>query len=787
MAGMFNSFLAGRPLVASRCYKRAFSSARTRGYLFRPIPSIQTRHIFSFPTIRRVAETDGGKRSQDLDDGSRPMIELVHALHQRSRPPSQFALASGFMTFIDKRLDQGMVTKSQAEFLLHTFQHLLLTPYPKSTGTVRAFLELENFEFTLGTLARAKLYPDAIPLVQDLARSIFHRISIRLDNAPELGEQRVLESLQSCVAVLSSTGAATEALQLMLGWRSIVSSSGALLPWVNIMKGFAREGRQSKIPGIIQQMENWGITLDRGSQEEILLLLAEENCISALEVVYGLPIQPTTTASVCVLKAALWNSKPQWAAQIATALPAYPTPETRDALLLLSIARGDSIDSIHQQLDDMASKNPEIRSTMTIDTLNTLIEYAIMVNRTDLGEQGTQIAQAWGLTPDSQTYLLPLRSQIESGDINEAVALFQKLDTELEIDKSDILILNKLIKQLCLAEYSLIDFDTVNSLVDRLLEADGHFEPDTLGILCKSLLYCGDLEGVSTLLRPIIDRYGPEELSKIRKGFIQYIRDMDQPTDSAWEVYELLNLAFQTTSVAARTRIMNAFFKRQRSDLACLVFGHMRQKGQVDSRPSAHTYAQCFKGIAEAADADGLHLVHNMLKLDLEVTPKTKVLNGLMLAYASCGMADKSMAFFRDILHSVEGPSEQTLVVFFRACESYHSGIVEANKMMEKVRSLDILITESVYNAYVGALGGHCELELAAEAIKTMESKIGLAPTTLTLGNLYNALPTQFWKDQAEEWAKATYPELWVELEKSGRTEDEDGLQHLNIDRSIQI
>jgi hypothetical protein len=56
------------------------------------------------------------------------------------------------------------------------------------------------------------------------------------------------------------------------------------------------------------------------------------------------------------------------------------------------------------------------------------------------------------------------------------------------------------------------------------------------------------------------------------------------------------------------------------------------------------------------------------------------------------------------------------------------------------------------------------------------------------LGTLYNAIPYPYWKDQAEEWMRTVYPDLFAELEKTGRTpsDDESG-QNFNIDRSIDI
>ncbi|EEQ31795.1 conserved hypothetical protein [Microsporum canis CBS 113480] len=754
MAGMFNSFLTNKPFVASRCYRHFIFSTRSHARPFRPILSVQRRQIFGFPTIRRVTETGTGKYNDSSDHGSKAMVQLVHALEQQSRPPPPFILATGFMRFIDKRLGQDTLTRYQAELLIRTFQHLLSVPSKDPQGSLREFLELENFEHTLIALSGAKFSPDAAELVNDLARSIMGQIRRVRQGNFELSQEPDLEVFISYITILSSTGFSADALKLTISyWKSMPVLGNELSPWVDIMKGFSKEARRleaeksipSKVTMVLKEMERCGITLGTELQEQIISMLGEGDYFHAIKTVAGLPVERSTTANIHLLKFALRHSMYSWAATIASSLPPYPTPEIRDALLLFSLLRGRSLDSICKQLDEMTAKNPEIRATMTIDTINTIIEYANLNKQADVTNQAIQIAQTWGLTPNPRTYLLQIHSLVNSGQIKDAAELFQNLAPEVEFNLSDVDFLNTFIKQLCLLE-----------------------------------------KGVSTLLRPIIDNYDPLELQKIRLPFLDYIKDMSQSVDSAWEAYELLNLAMPTTPVSTRTIIMNVFFDRQRSDLASLVFGHMRQKGDPNIRPTSYTYARCFQGIAKAADSDSLHLVHNMLKLDLQVAPTTKIRNSLMLAYAACGIADQAMGIFRDILHSEEGPSERTLIIFFRVCESYDNGLEEATKMMEKLKSLDILINDEVYNAYIGALGAHCELELATQAIKAMESQTGSAPTILTLVNLYNSIPYQYWKDQAEEWAQVTYPKLWKTIEQSGRTKDEDGLQHLNIDRSVK-
>jgi hypothetical protein len=595
---------------------------------------------------------------------------------------------------------------------------------------------MESFENTLAVLAQAEWEPDAQELINQFAVSIFRQISSRLERLTPPYEAPSLEALRSYTTVLSLSGSPAEALDMVeIYWTSVLHPTG-VIPWMDVIRGFAKEGREDSIRMVMEKMERCGAILDQSGHEAMTLMLAKENHVRALQTVYERKIandlKPTMAATEAAMKAAIWNSMSAWARRLFESLPHDPTPETRDIILLWAAAQGEKPDQLDQRLEDMASKYPEIRLTLTIATINTLVEYAVTCQRQDSVESYVSLAHKWGLQPDTQTYILQMDSRMQAGDIRGAIALFQEFESECLTEEMDVLLLNKLVTNLCYAKHVEVDHDTILLLVDRLIERKGRFAPETLGALCYTLLYRRDLQGISDLLRPLIDSYSTQEISRIRGGFIQYISDMKESAENAWEAYELLNLAFPATPVRIRTNIMTVFFKRNRCDLACLVFGHMRQKENADHRPTANTYAMCFHGIAGAADADSLQLVHNMLKLDVEVGLSTRVLNGLMLAYAACGMPDQAMDFFREILHSEEGPSEQTLTIFFRVCESYHNGVEEAGKMMEKLKSLDIRINSEIYTAYIGALAGHCELERAAEAIRTMESRIGHPPTSFT-------------------------------------------------------
>ncbi|EER24001.1 pentatricopeptide repeat containing protein [Coccidioides posadasii C735 delta SOWgp] len=788
--GVFQAIVENRPYVHSQCSRQLTLLLSSRQPRRCPFLITQSRTAFSLPFLPRA---DNVTKSQLTDNGAKQMMELVNALEQKTLPPPPFILAKAFMAFIQERGESmAVLTQNQVRFLLQTFQHLVNEyPYKGARGSVRTVLGLESLENTMFVLAQAGCEPDAVELLNKLAKAIYIQISHRNERAesPHLEPTPVI--LRSYVSILASTGSPLEALNIVeTYWETVLSPEG-IIPWLDIISGLAKEGKESEIPVVMGKMDRCGVVLDPNSHEEMVKLLAAENNVDALRKLFELELpnglQPTATSTAFAIATAVRNSMVDWASQLSESFPAYPTPESRDAMLLLAAAKSEGAENIQKILDSMSARNPEIKTSMTIATFNPLLEHANMTNRLDLVDEYAELARKWGLQADAQTYMLMMDSKLREGDLDGAIALFANVDPEGLAEQTDVVMLNRILRQLCSTQYVDVDYDTILSFVDRLIEARGRFEAETLGALCQVLLSRHELESISGLLRPVIDQYNADELSTISESFVKYISDQNQSTEDAWEAYELLNMAFPNTSVRIRTDIMTQFFERGRSDLACLVFGHMRQKERGPRRPTSHTYAMCLQGISRAADSQGLHLVHNMLKLDLEVGLTTKVLNGLMLAYAACGMPEKAMGFFREILHSEEGPSEQTLMIFFRVCETYHSGVEEATKMLDKLKSLDVRIDRGIYNAYIGALAGHCQVEKATEAIQAMESKIGAGPSTQTLGTLYNAIPFQYWKDQVEEWAQATYPGLWEELEQRGRHEDEEGLKSFDINRNIDV
>ncbi|KAI5309267.1 hypothetical protein KEM55_003653 [Ascosphaera atra] len=351
----------------------------------------------------------------------------------------------------------------------------------------------------------------------------------------------------------------------------------------------------------------------------------------------------------------------------------------------------------------------------------------------------------------------------------------------------DDVLLNKLIQGLCNARDQSFDFDVTLDVVDELFESKVRFMPATVAALCATMLRRHDVEGVSDLLDQLLSTFGAHDKAKIREPLLAFINDATQPVGEAWDVYELVNNLFPDTPVAQRTQIMQTFFRRGYAHQATLVFGHMRAKNLGEQRPTATTYTECLLGIAGARDEGALGMVHNMLKMDLEIKLDTRLLNALMFAYTCCGEPGTALEQFKQILHSEEGPSEATILVFFRTCEIYDEGAGEARRMMLNLRSLEIPVGRKMYEAFMAALMGNGDMHGAIDAVRSMEAQVGERPDAVTLATLYNVAPFQMVKKQIEDWCQSTYPDLWSQVGKLGYETDMFGTKTYKIDRGIEI
>ncbi|EEH18932.1 hypothetical protein PABG_01251 [Paracoccidioides brasiliensis Pb03] len=775
----FRTIVVNRPWTHLRCRRRLGLFAAARTAQCQSLYNIQRRYLFSFPSVTQAVSQQETKKGHSADHGAKRMMELVEALEQKSRPPPPDIIARALSSFIQQRLENPMtLTTNQVRFLQKALHYLNgATREEQFTHLAPDITQLIDI---LKAISQSEWEADAQDDVRILARLAYGKICSRVAREPGNTGHPSAEAMYPYLYILASTGKSGEALRLIEGhWENVFVNEGTL-PWITVAKGSLKEEDkgESMILNVLEKMTSRGIRLDQESHEILTLAAAKEGNGKAARSVYEWSlthsVEPTLAATIAVANATIWDGSAEWASRLLKLLRQSPTPEIRDAVLLLAVKEGGGAADVEKELTDLRVMNPELQFSLTISTFNKILVYLVTkCERSDV-EDFVALAEAWGLEQDTTTGMLRVTARLRNGDIDGAMYLFEELDSTELTEGDNLPLWNGIVRYLCSAAKDEPDDKTVLAFLDRLLELDGQFEPATLEALCQMLLSRHDIEGIADLLKPFASTYSIPGISQVLKPFSYFIADQNQPTDTAWKVHELLTSLIPYAPVGFWTKSMLDFFKRDRPDLACLAFGHIRKKTAPCDRPTSSTYALCLSGIAKAGYSEGLFLIHNMLKLDLEIAITTPLLDSLVLAYDACGEPEKAMEFFREILHSEEGPSENSLAYFFRLCGNFRHGLDEADQMFRKLKSLDVPLNRMAYTNYIRTLALHGELERAADTINAMYSETENHPTEYTIGILYNSLPTQKWRDQAESWARVTYPHLWTELEKKPTITDED-------------
>ncbi|KAL4801416.1 hypothetical protein BDV18DRAFT_149399 [Aspergillus unguis] len=774
---VFRAILNNEPLISSQCRNRCFhtfQSARPRRIVYGP-SSVQRRALFAF---NFGSPSTPPESTLPSEVGLKEMTELFTSIRNHDRLPELDVLGKAYYDFFETRAEEpGTITQFQGQLLNTTWHHLQTHEAELRAEEWHRVLSDESLGNVLYVLSKADCLPEARGHILALSRSVF----LALCTNPRFGKAKLDRlALATYIEIQALHGDPDEAMRALEKFWKIIRTTRPS-PWLSVLKGFAIGGSREDIIRIVKKIGKYNVSFDPDSQEELIHFLIGQNIFNAVKVVYDCSLsgnsEPNLSTKAAVIKFALSKSDSTLAQSVFESVGFEAIPETINIRLLWEATQGKDATQISEVVQSLTTKELDLGQSISISCVNDLVEYANSINNPTLALGYLELASVWDLVPDALTQSLHLESLIQIGNVDEVLKFSATMD-DLDTTRPETLpLMNKLITMLCLSKPDDALYDRISSLLDPILQDNIRLEAETLAALTHMLLYRHDLEAISELLRPNLGSYPSDGRTKVRKPLIDFILDLSQDSEPAWEAYMLLQLAFPKTSVSTRSTIMMSFFQRKRSDLAFLVFGHMRQAEDSARRPKAETYARCFRGFAHTQDAKHLELVHNMLKLDTDVNLSTNVLNWLMFAYAECDNPEKSMQIFREILQSKEGPTHHTILFFFRTCEKHQNGTYEAMKMLDKLKRLEVPPGRELYTAYVEALAAQCESDLATQALDAMEEVTGHAPDATSIGYLYNAIPYQLWKDEVEKWAKDKYPELWAQLEGFGRQEHEEGLQ----------
>jgi len=414
-----------------------------------------------------------------------------------------------------------------------------------------------------------------------------------------------------------------------------------------------------------------------------------------------------------------------------------------------------------------------------------LVELCMSKNDPYSAERYIVLGEKRGIVPNERTFSLQMQYRISVGDIDGARVAYFNLQGSFSGATESVAVINQLIQVLCASKQH--HFDDLMAMVDDLHERKADFAPETVAALTLLHLRRGEIHDAMDLLHLHSVQYSSVQRKIIQKALLSFILDGETSTADAWDGYQILRNVFQETPRDDRIPIMNEFFARNRSDMACHVFFHMRNHVIEAIAANRDVYASAFTGFARCADAESLELAHNQLKIDLNVNMDTKLRNSLMLAYAATGENKKALQFWREICESKEGPSYNSIAIAFRTCEGIHLGAEHAKSIWKRLKEQDVEIDKTIWVAYMCAIARNHHHDEAQALIETVEEEYGFAPDLQILGNWFNMTANSEKQVHVEAWIKQRYPKVWEEMEALGHwvTMDGFGYRQYNINRDL--
>lgn len=664
------------------------------------------------------------------------MMKLNEVLSEGIRPPPPEQIAGAFCDFFQARKEpKDRIEDIQAKHAMVAYKHLRETYHEVGDFGISD----EDLRIALQTLGNISKGQGKFETHLELAGLLFEELKKRRQETVDGIHSGIpwAEVLFPFVRVLSNCGDTAYARRLVeqFWFTDLVHHHSHT--WLQILGGFAREDTPEEIAKTIEIMQKYEVSFNSKVHQFITLHYAQRGDIERTKKWYRHPIAdskpPTFHTNSRILMFCIRYNELEWGDPIFKSMLERTPNSTKEWTLIFqwAAAKGRGVDEIDRMMKVMVRRTADKENPLhpDIEMINRLVELANSKDDSYSAERYVALGQKWGIQPDAQTWLLQLDYRIKVGDLDGARHSYNQLKMKEIPDNKDLPLINKLIVAMCAERQP--NFTATMGLVEDLNERKARFESVTVGALCRLHFQRGEMPDLVDLLNTHVFHYSGDQRAAIRDILVEYCLDRSRSTAQAWDAYSILRQIFVETEPEIRTRIMNEFFSRKRSDLGCHVFGHMRQQTSRSQRPTVDTYAACFEGIAKSADTESLMTVHNMLKLDSGIEPNTKLYNSLMLAYTACDLPGRSLRFWADIVHSREGPTYSSIRIALRACEAKPFGDRDAREIWAKLKKFQIEVTREIYIAYLCALAGEALFEESIKLVDEAEKTIGHSPDTL--------------------------------------------------------
>ncbi|KAH6649878.1 hypothetical protein F5144DRAFT_25404 [Chaetomium tenue] len=773
-------------------------------------------------------------KEADLEPGYDVLLHYRSLEAENARPPPREELLKGWRQFIQYKRKKHLeaLNSTQAFLTLRLLHHLVETsPDKQDQGEDLSFTDLRAALWVTVTKPPKGTTEHHL----ELATLLYSEIERRIQHMRELGidEEVIREAVggkdtgdfELFLMALTQYGASLEAAEHLARFRAGLakgdtkSIARVRVFWTLVLRGLAKEGREAELLAEWEKAQEAKVEYMPPVHEIMTTFYASRDRIEETKQWFEKAIHANWLRSpksyMEVVRFALRNGEEEWLQPIFEDLiNSNPQKEWWDVIFQWAVLVMDKgVEDIKQMIQVMSAQPAGKDGTGSVRpdaaTIDALIIAAIEKQNPYFAERFLSLGAELKIRPRASTYILQMDYRLDAHDFSGVQAIYDKLlKGEVTVSQDeDLPVLNKYLRALCAAPEP--DLGRILDVTADLEQRHATLEPETVVSLCMIFLRNDNQYEVIDTLSLHTVSYSLEERAQVRRAFVEYCLDRRVSTARVWDCYSLLRQFFPETEPDERVRLMDAFFARNRPDMACYIFGHMRSQGNLDQRPTADMYVRCLEGLGRhpeetgigggaiggiggggggGGDGEGessLRMVHNMLKMDTTVQMDTRLYNALMIAYAACGEPDVAVEFWRDITDSAEGPSYASLAIVFWACELLPFGDRTARGVWQKVQRMDLEVPQDVFWAYCGAIAGSGHLEEVIRLIRGMDASVGYGPGMMTLGVTYNALPGSDRKEQFEAWAAAEYPEIWAQLEKKGRTETLRGTK-FNIVRDMK-
>lgn len=723
------------------------------------------------------------------------MQQLSDVLRLGLRPPPTNHVVQQFKNFVSYRAEAAeSTTDLHIEYALKTFQYL------QSIGREgRSPLDVD----TLGKAMRAvaKQLPatrgfdpgrgnknERYKRSLHLAQLLYAELAARKDEAAGTAFDFVQDVPHLYTRIISERGPPAQSLEFILELLEESDQHRQHRPiWRNALKCAARTGQDAPIVRVLGLMAKYNIPYDESAQVTIIKQFIDQDDFDAVKRWYLRPLRPVDTqgappkastglvtqAATDVFWLCLQRGDLEFAAQIVHSLMAKAdtnqVPNGRDWMLIFAwgAVNKKSVAELQEMMNVMRARCERTNTPFTIkmSTFNALIKVAIMRDDTYMAEKYLAMATSMQCQPDYNTHILMMDHRLKHADIEGALDAYHALQkVVLPVDNPDIKAANRLVLAMLqqpTPHKSM--FDIVMDLVDR----HARLEPPVVTALSMFHLHKDELHDAIDLIRTHAWQFTTDERASIKNEIADFCMNPDVGPEQAWDSYVVLNELFEhETSRGSRQQIMSKLFQQGRPDLAVHVFGHLRQSHLPERRPTNESYTMCFEGIAATGgDQEIFQIVHNMLKLDHNVDPDTRIYNAIMLVHIAAGNSTEAFYVWEDVALSREGPTYNSFRIALVATEEGFVGLEAAKAIWEKVHESQVALTPDLYISYAWALARLGALDEALSLLEEMARKLKQSPNAAGLAVLWNVSREPGEKASVAKWAQLHHPQIWSEVE----------------------